>query len=144
MLELAAERVANEWLSESEDPRVQAEADRDWDGFLEFISDLLKILMPLFDACPMDPQKTKTRAAAWAVAADGDRRAKRKLGFIQRIQLRRWQDNVDERIGDRVSEEINNEDLQVAILRAVANGSDDEVAEWRADAEKARAKEDAA
>ena len=143
MLQSAAERVAQEWLGETEDPRVQAEADRDWDGFLEFISGLLEILMPLFDMCPMNPDRIKTRAAAWAAAADGDRRAMRRLGFIQRIQLRRWQDSVTDRVGDRVSAEINNEDLQVAILRAVANGSDQEVTEWRADAEKAKAKEDA-
>ena len=101
-------------------------------------------LIPVFESPRAHRLQNARGFGIRAVAADGDRRAKRKLGFIQRIQLRRWQDNVDERIGDRVSEEINNEDLQVAILRAVANGSDDEVAEWRADAEKARAKEDAA
>ena len=142
MLEQITERVARNWEAATMDNEIKDLCERDWDGFLEFISGLLEILMPLFDMCPTDPSVVKSRAAAWLEAIDGGRQAKRKLGFRGRVQLAMWRRRVNRELGPEVNDEIDNVELQRAILRTAAEATPEELTQLRAEAD--RAKEDAA
>ena len=141
MLDQIAERVARSWESSTMDNEIKDLCERDWDGFLEFISGLLEILMPLFDMCPTDSDVVKNRAAAWLPAIDGGRTARRKLGFRGRMQLALWRRRVNRELGPEVNDEIDNVELQRAILAVTAEATPEELTQLRAEADRAQADE---
>jgi hypothetical protein len=136
MFDVMAERVANKWIEITNDPDVAVQKERDWDGFLGFLRGLMEILLPLFSMCPTGASATKERAAAWAEAVAGGRRGRRKLRWLERVRLRVWQRRFNLELGDEISEDIDNEELQEALLLVVAESTDEEVAQSRADVDR--------
>lgn len=138
MLNVLAERVANRWIEVTDDPEIKAIKEIDFGGFLDQIIAFITQLLPLFaDFCPTNQVDTKARAAAWAAAAAGGRKARRKLGLVERWRLRRWERRVDSELGD-IGEEFSNDELREAILQVAAEATADELTQLRAEADRAR------
>lgn len=131
-----AERVARKWQSITTDGEIKAIGDRDWAGFLEFISGLMEILMPLFALCPKDAAEVKARAARWLAAIEGGRADRRRLGLVERLRLAIWQRRVNRELGKEISDEIDNTELQRSVLAVVAEATPDEITQLRADADR--------
>jgi hypothetical protein len=132
------ERIGRKWQVSTMDQEIKDVAERDWDGFLEFIAGLLEILMPLFDMCPTDTNKVKGRAAAWVEAMDGGRKARRALGIRGRMRLALWRRAVNRELGPEVNDEIDNVELQRAILQVTAEAEPEELTQLRAEADRAK------
>jgi hypothetical protein len=140
MLDIMAERVANNWAALTLNPEIREAKERDWGAFFQQVIDFISMLLPLFaDFCPTDPARVKARAAAWVAAMEGGRKELRALGWIGRIQLRSCQRRINRELGPEISQEIDNEEFQLAMFKTVAESTEGEVVSLRATAEKLRA-----
>ena len=139
MLEIMAERVANNWAGLTADPEIREAKERDWGAFFEQVIAFITQLLPLFaDLCPTDPARVKVRARAWQDALEGGRRELRALGLIERWRLRRWQAKVNRELGSELCSEFDTEEFQVAMLQTAAEAAPDELVQLRVEADRLR------
>lgn len=138
MLDQMVERAARQWVASTKDQEIKSAAERDWDGFLEFFTAIFDMLMPLFEKCLLTSEKTKARAAAWLTAIDGGRKARRDLGFGERIRLAIFRRQFSRELGPEVSDEIDDTELMRVFLKVTSESSPDEITQFRADVDRLR------
>ena len=143
MIAVMAERAANRLVQISADPEIRAlKAGRDWTGFLSFLTGLFEMLMPIFEQCLPSAAELIERARAWQEVIPMGRRARRrKLGIMENFWLSRWERQVSRAIDDEIGEEFDNGELCEAMLYTIANSTEAEVEELRADGARLREEE---
>ena len=138
MIDAMVERVARQWVTSTMDPEVKYAAERDWDGFLEMFTAIFELLMPLFEKCLLTSEKTKARASAWLTAVDGGRKARRDLGFGERIRLAVFRRQFSRELGPEVSDELDDAELMRTFLKVTSESTPDEITQFRADIDRLR------
>jgi len=138
MLGEMSKRVGDAWKVITRDGEIRSLVGRDWASFLEFLQGLMEILLPLLTMCPADPAEVKSRATRWVAAIRGGVAARRHLGLIERLQLAMWQRQINRKLGPEVSDEIDNTELQQAVLTVISQATPDEVSALRAEADRAK------
>ena len=136
MIDTMVERVARQWVTSTMDPEVKYAAERDWDGFLEMFTAIFELLMPLFEKCLLTSEQTKTRAAAWLTAIDGGRKARRDLGFGERIRLAVFRRQFSRELGPEVSDELDDRELMRTFLKVTSESTPDEITQFRVDVDR--------
>jgi len=131
-LEQAAERVARKWQAIPTDPEVKG---FDFASLIAILIQLLPMLLPLLEMCSPDEEKVIIRARLWANAMD-DRQLWWRLRLRERITLR-WFLRRSARLIRTGANDIEDlepieEELQLALIKAVADATPEEITSVRA------------
>ena len=131
-LEQAAERVGRKWQAITTDPEVKG---FDFASLIAILIQLLPMLLPLLEMCSPDEEKVIVRARLWANAMD-DRQLWWRLRLRERITLR-WFLRRSARLIRTGANDIEDlepieEELQLALIKAVADATPEEITSVRA------------
>lgn len=131
MFDRMVERVAVALLLITTNPQMKVQRERDWDGFLGFISGLMKILAPLMALCPAGGMAVKERSAAWLAALEGGRRGMRKLDWGERAIFGLWRFKFRRAMGRENRENVSPREMQRACLMVAAESDPEEILEMQ-------------